>query len=210
MSGPGYLHPFLPGVIYANGAGEEIRTVRSPRVLRLSLRSHFAPFHITLQLAELKMNYFSYWIRSQADWWLNHQDEGTTAGWRATARREDYLQDALALLGYKNSIEDPMDPRGPRYALHVLMAAPHLMEAQIDWVLDELSDIAARRVSQDHIQVSSLCMVILFIAPDCPLSLAILFRTDMGRFSAANRACFQHLDRPRTSLQRRIPYLGRY
>lgn len=29
MSGPGYLHPFLPGVIYANGAGEEIRTVRS-------------------------------------------------------------------------------------------------------------------------------------------------------------------------------------
>ena len=107
------------------------------------------------QLAELKMNHFSYWVRSQPDWWLTFKSEDTTAGWRAAARREDYLQDALTLLGPTDNIENAMDPRGPRYALHVLMAAPVLTEGQIDWVVDELSDFAARRVSWDDVQVSS-------------------------------------------------------
>ena len=105
------------------------------------------------QLAELKMNQFSYWVRSQPDWWLTFKkNEDTTAGWRAAARREDYLQDALTLLG---PTDNAMDPRGPRHALHVLMAAPVLTEGQIDWVLDELSDFATRRVSWDEVQVSS-------------------------------------------------------
>ena len=106
------------------------------------------------QLAELKMNQFSYWVRSQPDWWLSIKNEDTTAGWRATARREDYLQDALTLLGPTDNVENSMEPRGPRYALYVLMAAPVLTEGQIDWVLDELSDFAARRVSWDDVQVS--------------------------------------------------------
>ena len=100
------------------------------------------------------MNSFSYWIRSQPEWWLAFKNEDTTAGWRATARREDYLQDAVTLLGPKDDIENAMEPRGPRYALHVLMAAPVLTENQIDWVFDELSDFAARRVPRDHVQVS--------------------------------------------------------
>lgn len=108
------------------------------------------------------MNYFSYWIRSQPDWWLNYKNESTRARWRAVARREDYLQDALTLLGPTDNIENAMDPRGPRYALHVLMAAPILMEGQIDWMLDELADFAARRVPRDHIQVSSSCVLVLF------------------------------------------------
>jgi hypothetical protein len=128
----------------------------------LSPRSHFAPFHVVLQLTELKMNYFSYWIRSQPDWWLDYKNKGTAAGWRATARREDYLQGALTLLSPTDNIESAMDPRGPRYALHVLMAAPVLTERQIDWVLDELPDFAARRVPRDHVQVSSSCVITLF------------------------------------------------
>ena len=100
------------------------------------------------------MNQFSYWVRSQPDWWLLIKNEDTIAGWRATARREDYLQDALTLLGPTDNVENSMEPRGPRYALYVLMAAPVLTEGQIDWVLDELSDFAARRVSWDDVQVS--------------------------------------------------------
>ena len=108
------------------------------------------------------MNYFSYWVRSQPDWWLTFKSEDATARWRATARREDYLQDALTLLGATDNVENSMDPRGPRYTLHVLMAAPVLTEGQIDWMLDELSDFAARRVSRDDVQVSPLCAIILF------------------------------------------------
>lgn len=108
------------------------------------------------------MNYFSYWIRSQPEWWLTFKNEDTTAGWRATARREDYLQDAMTLLGPSDNIENAMEPRGPRYALHVLMAAPVLTENQIDWVFDELSDLAARRVPRDHVQVSPSCVTVLF------------------------------------------------
>lgn len=104
------------------------------------------------------MNYFSYWIRSQPDWWLAFKNEDTTAGWRATARREDYLHDALALLGPTDNIENAMDPLQPHYALHVLMAAPVLSKGQIDWVLDELPDFAVRRVPRDHVQVSSSCV----------------------------------------------------
>ncbi len=132
------------------------------------------------------MNYFSYWVRSQPDWWLTFKNEDTTAGWRATARRENYLQDALTLLGPTDNVENAMDPRGPRYALLVLMAAPVLTEGQIDWVLDELSDFAARRVSRDDVQVSPLFAVILSIVPDCPLCAAVLFRPDMAGSSVAS------------------------
>ena len=119
------------------------------------------PFRVILQLAELKMNYFSYWIRSQPEWWLTFKNEDTTAAWRATARREDYLQDAVTLLGPTDNIENALEPRGPRYALHVLMAAPVLTEYQIDWVLAELSDFAARRVPWAHVQVSPYCVIVL-------------------------------------------------
>jgi hypothetical protein len=112
------------------------------------------------------MNYFSYWIRSQPDWWLTFKDDDTNVGWRATARRENYLQDALTLLGPADNIENAMDPRGPRYALHILMAAPVLTEDQVDWVLDELSDFATRREPREDVQVSSSCINILLNVPE--------------------------------------------
>ena len=132
----------------------ERRFVRSVPFLSAPLERTVS-FCAVPQLAELKMNHFSYWIRSQPDWWLTLKNEATTVGWRATARREDYLQDALTLLGPIDNIENAMDPRGPRYVLYVLMAAPVLTEDQIDWVLDELSDFATRRVPRDDVQVSS-------------------------------------------------------
>jgi hypothetical protein len=111
------------------------------------------------QLAELKMNYFSYWIRSQPDWWLAFKNEDTAVrmeGHRTARGLPPGRTDSTRTSGqYRERYGSPGTPL--RFARSHGRSCP-FTEGQIDWVLDELSDFAARRVPRDHVQVSSSCV----------------------------------------------------
>ncbi|KAF9041158.1 hypothetical protein BDP27DRAFT_1435080 [Rhodocollybia butyracea] len=95
----GYRHPFIVGTYFLGGVGDNPRT-----------------------LADLAMSQFSWFIRSQPNWWQSHQNQSVREQWSEKAVDRDWL------------VTTPSST-----------ATVRLFDKQIAYVLDELAGYALLR-----------------------------------------------------------------
>ncbi|KAF9065382.1 hypothetical protein BDP27DRAFT_1424833 [Rhodocollybia butyracea] len=95
----GYRHPFIVGTYFLGGVGDNPRT-----------------------LADLAMSQFSWFIRSQPNWWQSHQNQSVREQWSEKAVDRNWM------------VTTPSST-----------ATVHLSDKQIAYVLDELAGYALLR-----------------------------------------------------------------